>query len=328
MRGAPHTVLRAGTRGSRLSLRQTEIVRDALRRAAPAVDLDVVVVRTAGDRAPDVPLERLDGIGFFARELEAAVADGRCDFAVHSAKDLPTTLHPDLCIAAFLPREDPRDVVISRSGLRLAELPPGARVATSSLRRMAQLLHLRPDLTVVPIRGNVDTRLAKLEAGACDALCLAGAGVVRMGWADRVTEWLDPDVMLPAAAQGALAVEVRRAERGLIDLLGRVDSSATREAVTAERAFIARLGSGCRQPAGALAAVHGARINLEGLVAREDGRAVRRHHAGGPVGAAEWLGMSAADHVLAHAGDLFAVVAQSREGRALPLTLHAGTGEV
>lgn len=321
-------VLRAGTRGSRLSLRQTEIVRDALRGAAPAVDLEVVVVRTAGDRAPDVPLERLDGIGFFARELEAAVANGRCDIAIHSAKDLPTTLHPDLCIAAFLPRADPRDVLISRSGLRLAELPPGARVATSSLRRMAQLLHLRPDLTVVPIRGNVDTRLAKLDAGACDALCLAGAGVARMGWEDRVTEWLDPDVMLPAAAQGALAVESRRTDRGLIDLLGRLDSAATREAVIAERAFVGRLGSGCREPAAALATVHGSRISLEGLVAREDGRAVRRHRAGGPVGGAEWLGMSAADHVLAHAADLFGAVAQSREGRGSPLTLQMETGDL
>jgi hydroxymethylbilane synthase len=316
MRGVPHPVLRVGTRGSRLSLRQTEIVREAVRRAAPACDLEVVVVHTAGDRAPEVPLERLEGIGFFAKELEVALVDGRCDLAVHSAKDLPTMLHPDLCLAAFLPREDPRDVLISRSGLGLSALPPGARIATSSLRRIAQLRHVRPDLGAVSIRGNIDTRVAKLERGACDALCLAGAGLVRMGWTDRITEWLDPGVMLPAAAQGALVVEVRRADHDLLDLLRALDSGPTREAVTAERAFIARLGSGCRQPAAALATVTGPRVLLEGLVAREDGSAVWRHRADGPIGAAEWLGMSAADDLLARAGDLIDAAA-SPDGRVL-----------
>jgi len=302
----PRMSLRLGTRGSRLSLRQTDLVTDALRRTAPDIALDVVVIHTAGDRAPDVPLERLEGTGFFAKELEAALVDGRCDLAVHSAKDLPTTLHPDLCLAAILRRTEPRDVLVARGGLRLDALPRGARIATSSVRRSAQLRHHRPDLIAVPVRGNIDTRLAKLARGEFDALCLAGAGLVRMGWEDQVTEWLPPEVMLPAPAQGALAVEVRKGDRELIELLRPLDDAATREAVVAERAFVARLGSGCRAPAAALAAVDGTRVNLEGLVAQEDGAAVERHRAGAPLGAAEWLGLSVADYLLAHAGHLLA----------------------
>ncbi len=313
------TTLRLGTRGSRLSLRQAELVSEALRRVVPDITLDVVIIHTAGDRAPAVPLERLEGIGFFAKELEAALVDGRCDLAVHSAKDLPTALHPDLCLAAIPRRSEPRDVLVARDGLRLADLARGARVATSSLRRSAQLRHYRPDLITVPVRGNIDTRLAKLERGAFDALCLAGAGLVRMGWEDRVTEWLAPEIMLPAPAQGALAVEVRRGDRALIDLLRPLDDPVTREAVLAERAFVARLGSGCRAPAAALATVDGTRVVLESLVAREDGSAVQRHRAGAPLGAAEWLGMSVADYLLARAGHLLVPASVPERGGASPM---------
>lgn len=298
--------LRIGTRGSRLSLRQAELIVEALRRVAPRVALEVTVIHTAGDRAPEVPLAGLEGIGFFARELEAALLDGRCGLAVHSAKDLPTAIHPDLCLAAFPPRADPRDVLISRGGLTLAALPRGAVVATSSLRRSAQIRHYRPDLLTVPIRGNIDTRIAKLERGMVDALCLAAAGLVRMGWEARITEWLAPEILLPAPAQGALAVEVRRADHALIELLRPIDDPATREAALAERALVARLGTGCRAPAAALATVEGDRVSLEGLVALEDGSAVRRHRAAAPLGAAEWLGMTVADSLLANAGRLMA----------------------
>jgi hydroxymethylbilane synthase len=301
--------LRVGTRGSRLSLRQTQLVTDALARLAPGLRIETVVVKTAGDRAPDVPLERLGGVGFFARELEAAVADGRCDLAVHSAKDLPTEPHPKLVVAAVLHRADPRDVLISRTGARLADLPAGARVATSSPRRAAQVLAHRPDLVPVPIRGNIDTRLAKMERGECDAVCLAGAGLLRMGWQDRVTEWLPPEVMLPAPAQGALAVQVRRGDTECRALVAALDDASTREAVTAERAFLARLGTGCRAPAAALAVVRDGRTILEALIAREDGRAVRRQIATGPAGAARWLGMSLADRLLVRAGDVLALTA-------------------
>jgi hydroxymethylbilane synthase len=317
------TGVRLGARGSRLSLRQAAIVAESLRRVAPWIDVELVVVRTAGDRAPDLPLERLEGVGFFSKDLEAALRDGRCDLAVHSAKDLPTALAPDLCLVALLPREDPRDVLVAREGLHLASLPRGARIGTSSPRRRAQLRHYRPDLETVPIRGNIDTRLSRLERGGLDAICLAGAGLVRMGWGDRVTEWLPPEIMLPAPAQGALAVEVRRSDRDLIETLRPLDDEATRAAVLAERAYAARLGSGCRSPAAALAAVVAGtdrayeggsgsmdgvpsvadrpRLVLHALVAREDGSAVMRHRAAGPVGAARWLGMSVADALLARA---------------------------
>lgn len=296
--------LRAGTRGSRLSLRQTQIFADALRGRRPDVAVEPVVIHSAGDRAADVPLERLGGIGFFTQELEAAVAARRCDVAVHSAKDLPTALHPSLCLGAILSRADPRDVLVSRGGVPLADLPAGARVATSSLRRAAQLRARRPDLVIVSIRGNVDTRLAKLDRGDADALCIAAAGVVRMGWEDRIAEWLEPDVMLPAPAQGALAVEARRDDPEVLDLLRLIDDAATREAVVAERAFVARLGTGCRAPAAALATVDRGRVTLEGLLASEDGRLVRRHRETAPAGAARWLGLSVADRVLAAAGEI------------------------
>ena len=303
--------LRVGTRGSRLSLRQTQIFADALRAREPAVAVETVVIHSAGDRASDVPLEQLEGVGFFAKELEAAVAGRRCDVAVHSAKDLPTTLHPGLCLGAVMSRADPRDVLVSRRGESLAGLPAGARVATSSLRRAAQLRARRPDLVIVSIRGNLDTRLQKLDRGDADALCIAAAGLVRMGWEDRVSEWLEPDVMLPAPAQGALAVEARRDDPAVLDLVRLVDDSAAHEAVTAERAFVARLGTGCRAPAGALATVDRGRVTLEGLLATEDGRVVRRHRATAPVGAARWLGLSVADRVFADSPDITGDLAAS-----------------
>ncbi|HLW47655.1 MAG TPA: hydroxymethylbilane synthase [bacterium] len=293
--------LRVGTRGSRLSLRQTHIFVEAVRRLDPYVTVETVVIQSAGDRAPEVPLERLEGIGFFAKEIEIAVADGRCDVAVHSAKDLPTQLHRALCLGAVLPRADPRDVLVSRNNLTLADLPPGARVATSSLRRAAQLRARRPDLAIVSIRGNVDTRLAKLDRGDADALCIAAAGLVRMGWEARVSEWLEPDVVLPAPGQGALAVEARRDDAEVRELLREVDDAETREAVTAERAFVGRLGTGCAAPAAALATVDRGRITLEGLLASEDGRTVRRQRGTAPVGAARWLGCCAADRLYADA---------------------------
>ena len=296
--------LRVGTRGSPLSLRQTGLAIDALRAHEPDLAVETVVIQSAGDRAPDVPLERLEGIGFFAKELEAAVADGRCDVAVHSAKDLPTTLHPRLCLGAVPAREDPRDVLISRGGVPLAALPLGAKVATSSLRRAAQLRARRPDLQIVSIRGNVDTRLAKLERGDADALCIAAAGLIRMGWEDRVSEWLATEVMLPAPGQGALAVEARRGDAAVLDLLRCIDHPATHEAVRAERAFVARLGTGCRAPAAALASVDRGRVMLEGLLAGEDGRVVRRHRGTAPVGAARWLGLYVADRVFADAAEI------------------------
>jgi hydroxymethylbilane synthase len=294
--------LRIGTRGSRLSLRQTELVVRSLREHTPDLGLEIVVIQTSGDRAPHVPLEQLDGIGFFAKDLETALLDERCDIAVHSAKDLPTEVHAGLTLAAFPARADPRDVLISRGGGSLDLLPAGSRVATSSLRRSAQVRHKRPDVVPVSIRGNIDTRLLKLDRGACDALCLAGAGLVRMGWEDRVTEWLSTETMLPAPGQGALAVQARAGDDDVIALLGRIDHQPTRVAVEAERAFVARLGSGCRAPAAALARVEEGDLVLEGLVATVDGRVVHRYTESRPSAEAHGLGASVAEYLLARAG--------------------------
>jgi hydroxymethylbilane synthase len=313
--------LRIGTRGSALSLRQTEPVVHALREAAPGLTLEIVVIQTAGDRAPDVPLERLEGTGFFARELEAALLDERCDLAVHSAKDLPTEIHHALCLAAFPPRADPRDVLITASGARLAGLPPAARIGTSSVRRSSQLLHHRSDLQCLPIRGNVDTRLRKLEAGAYEAVCLAAAGLLRMGWDARIAEWFSPAVLLPAPGQGAIAVEARRADDDVLDLLQACNHRPTQRAVEAERAFVARLGSGCRAPAAALACVHDDTIALDALVASPDGRVLERSRSEGPADAPARVGQSAAETLLARAGALIDAI---RDGGSLAGLRPAG----
>ncbi len=291
----------------------------SLREHAPDIRFEIVVIQTSGDRAPDVPYEQLDGIGFFAKDLEVALLDERCDLAVHAAKDLPTQVHNGLTLAAFPPRADPRDVLISREAQTLGRLPAGARVATSSLRRSAQIRCQRPDLVPVSIRGNIDTRLLKLDRGVCDALCLAAAGLVRMGWEDRVTEWLSPEIMLPAPGQGAMAIEARAGDDDVIGLLGSIDDQPTRAAVEAERAFVARLGSGCRAPAAALAEVRQGDMVLKGLVASVDGSVMHRHTERGPAAAAERLGASVAEYLLARAG---AVLDEIRAVGATPPGVH------
>lgn len=316
--------LRIGTRGSRLSLRQTDLVVECLRARAPDIRIDLVVIETSGDRSPHVPLEQLDGIGFFAKDLEVALLERRCDLAAHSAKDLPTTVHPGLTLVAFPPRADPRDVLISRGGQALERLPAGSRVGTSSLRRSAQIRRLRPDLVPAPIRGNIDTRLLKLDRGDCEALCLAGAGLARMGWEDRITEWLSTDVMLPAPGQGAIAVEARAEDEDLLALVGGIDHQPTRAAVEAERAFVARLGSGCRAPAAALARCEDEELILDGLVASIDGRVAIRYAQRGPMLQAEDLGAAVAEYLLAHGGAALDDI--SAVGAAPPGSQHAAPG--
>jgi hydroxymethylbilane synthase len=312
--------LRVGTRGSALSLRQTEPVVAAIRETAPHLAVEIAVIETGGDRAPDLPLEGLDGAGFFARELEAALLEDRCDIAVHSAKDLPTGIHPALCLAAFPPRADPRDVLVTASGAGLAALPGGARVGTSSVRRSAQLLHERPDLRCLPIRGNVDTRLRKLDAGLYDAVCVAAAGLLRMGWEARIAEALPPSRMLPAPGQGALAVEARRGDAEVLALLAALNHAPTQAAVEAERAFVSRLGSGCRAPAAALATVRDDELTLDGLVASPDGRVVERCRVQGAARSAARVGATAAETLLARAGALIAAIRESPEAVGRPGT--------
>lgn len=290
-----------GTRGSKLALAQTELVRAALLAAYPRLQVKIEQITTKGDLVLDQPLSAIGDKGLFVAEIEEALRIGRIDLAVHSGKDLPSELPPDMAIAAFLQRADPRDALIAREGLLLAELPAGARVGTSSLRRACQLRHLRPDLEIVNLRGNVDTRLRKFREGQYDAIVLAAAGLDRLGLAGEVTEWLAPETMLPAVSQGALAIEVRANDTATAALLAPLDDAATRAAATAERAFLARIGGGCQTPVAAYARIEGEMLVMEGMVGANDGRLVRVA-AAGPLAQPAALGVRLADVVLAHGG--------------------------
>lgn len=288
--------VRVGTRGSRLALAQAARVTEAL--AGQGLSCEVVVVRTHGDRHPDQPAAAL-GIGAFVKDLEAALLAGRIDLAVHSAKDLPGTMADGLVLAAFLRRDDPRDALVTRDGAGFEALPSGAVVGTDSPRRRAFLLAAHPDLVVRGLRGNVDTRLAKLDSGEVDALLLAAAGLERLGLADRAAERLDPSVMLPAVGQGAIAVQSRAADWGLRQALGVLDHAATRAAVEAERALLAGLGGGCQRAVAALGVCQDGRLTLDGAVLDLDGRRMVRDRAEGPAGHAEDIGRGLAARLLA-----------------------------
>jgi hydroxymethylbilane synthase len=285
------TALRLGTRGSALATAQSTKVADAVR-ITTGRDVELVPIVTAGDRST-APVSAL-GVGVFVSALRDALTGGEIDFAVHSYKDLPTPDHAGLHIAAVPAREDPRDALIARGGRTLAELPPGATVGTGALRRIAQLHALGMGLTVTPIRGNVDTRVQRVIGpdADLDAVVLARAGLVRLGRADDITETLDPMLMLPAPAQGALAVECRSGDHDLVELLARLDDRPTRAAITAERAFLGVLEAGCRAPVAAYAEFadgdDGEEIYLRGAVISPDGsRDLRRSRTGTPADAAE-----------------------------------------
>lgn len=290
-----------GTRGSKLALAQTALIEAALVAAHPGLVIEIERIVTKGDQVLDRPLSAIGDTGLFVAEIEQALRAGVIDLAVHSAKDLPSELPPDMALAAFPQRADPRDVLVSRAGGRLAELPSGARIGTSSLRRACQLRHARPDLLIVELRGNVDTRLRKLHEGHYDAIVLAAAGLDRLGIAEQVTEWLAPDLMLPAVGQGALAIEVRASDQASAALLAPLDDPATRSAVTAERAFLARIGGGCQVPIGAYAHFDGPALLLAGMIGARDGRLIRGEGCG-PATQAAVLGARLAEQVLAAGG--------------------------
>lgn len=274
--------LRLGTRRSALARTQSGWVADWLRGAGHEVELVDIVTEGDVSRAP---LTQIGGTGVFASALRQALHAGTVDLAVHSMKDLPTAAEPGLVVAAVPPREDPRDALCARDGLTLAQLPPGARVGTGSPRRAAQLALLRGDLVVVPLRGNIDTRLGEVRDGRLDAVVLAGAGLRRLGRAEAITQLLDPAAMLPAAAQGALAVECRVDRADVREALAGLDDADTAAATAAERALLARLEAGCTAPVGALARKHPNGLELEGFLGSEDtGGSRRRSSRGRMVG--------------------------------------------
>ena len=290
-----------GTRGSKLALAQTELVRAALLARYPDLTISVERITTQGDAVIDRPLAAIGGKGLFVTEIEAALRDGRIDLAVHSAKDLPSTLPDDLTIAAVPARADARDVLVARDGAALRDLPPGARVGTSSPRRACQLRALRPDLVIADVRGNVDTRLRKLAEGQYDAIALAAAGLARLRLTAVISEWFAPETMVPAIGQGALAIETRADDADLAVLLAPLHDAATAAAVTAERAFLAELGGGCTAAVAAHATIAGDTLTLAGLIGATDGRLVRDTRAGAVADAAR-LGATLAASLLAAGG--------------------------
>ena len=291
-----------GSRGSRLALRQAEIALEALSPAHPEATFEVRTIRTTGDRTKG-SLSEIGGRGVFVIEIERALLAGEIDIAVHSLKDLPTDETPGLAIAAVLPREDPRDVLISRRDAKVNELVHGALVGTGSPRRAAQLIAMRPDLRIADIRGNVDTRISKVESGDYDAVVLAAAGLVRLGWLDRASQTFDPDEMLPAPGQGALAVQVRTDDPDAFTTVLSVDDPDTRATVTAERAFERRLGGGCHAAIAALADVWEERIRLRGLVADPAGGELVRGEIDSAVTDPESAGQLLAEQMIERGAD-------------------------
>jgi len=301
--------LRIGTRGSPMALRQTALVRDRLLAAHPdlaaAGAVEIVTIRTTGDRVQDRRLAEIGGKGLFTKEIEEALFAGRIDLAVHSLKDVETWLPSGLEIACVLARDDPRDAFLSARATSLAALPKGAKIGTASLRRQAQLLRQRPDLTVVPIRGNVDTRLRKLDSGEVDAMVLALCGLERLGKAEHVTQILSREVMLPAVGQGALAIECRAEDDGSQRLLQPLHDPGSAACVKAERAMLAALDGSCRTPIAGLAELDGDVMVLEGLLLKPDGSAEIRAQSAGGIGEAERLGTELGGELRRRAGTGF-----------------------
>jgi hydroxymethylbilane synthase len=295
--------LRIGTRGSALAIQQTQIAVDALHAAWPDLSVDVMHIRTTGDRIQDVPLAKIGDKGLFVKEIEEALLDGRIDWAVHSVKDLPSELPNGLRVGTLAARSDPRDALVARHGLNLATLPENAVIGTSSLRRRAQLLHWRPDLAIVPVRGNVDTRLRKLETDGLDGIVVAAAGLVRMGWEGRISDIIPPEISLPAVGQGALGVEMRSDDEEAHTLFQPLTCTATQAAVTAERTFLARLQGGCQVPIAAWATVDDSRLCLRGMISDIDGLTLLQGERWGLVHAPEQVGTVLAEELLQRGGE-------------------------
>jgi hydroxymethylbilane synthase len=290
--------LRIGPRESQLALYQANWVREKLVQAHPDLKVTLVTIKTTGDKIQDAPLAKIGGKGLFVKEIEEALILKRVDLAVHSIKDVPTELPKELHLSAITAREDPRDVFISKDGKNLREVRQGAKIGTSSLRRQAQLLHFRRDLELIPLRGNLDTRLKKLEKMNLDGIVLAMAGVKRLGFESRITEIIPTEISLPAIGQGALGIETRRGDQEVEERIDFLNDRLSAIAVSAERAFLKKLEGGCQVPIAAFARIIDSMLHIDGLVGTLDGKRLIRHHLEGTIDQAESLGTELAEILL------------------------------
>ncbi len=296
--------IRIGTRGSALALWQAEWVKSELEKKYPGTAVSLTKIKTTGDKILDVPLAKVGGKGLFVKEIEEAMLANEIDIAVHSMKDVPTFFPDGLHLSCITKREDPRDALFSRNKIAFKDLPQGANIGTSSLRRQAQLMNIRPDFVIHQLRGNVDTRLRKLKEGHYDAIILAAAGVKRLGLAENITELIAPEISLPAIGQGALGIECRVDDRELNDMIAFFNHADTRVAVTGERALLRRLEGGCQVPIACYGEVRGGNLHLTGLVGSVDGKRIIKDNISGPGDHAEKLGVTLAEKLLKEGADV------------------------
>lgn len=291
--------VKIGTRGSALATQQAKWVKRRLEESCAGVSVELIFIKTRGDKIQDVPLAKVGGKGLFVKEIEEALIERRVDIAVHSMKDVPAEIPEGLTIGAIPPREDPRDVLVTRvAHAGIQDLPPGSKVGTSSLRRHAQILYLRPDVKIESLRGNLDTRLRKLRNGDFDAIVLAAAGLHRMGWEAEITSYLSPDEFLPAIGQGALGIEMREDDEEIRKLVSRIHDSNTAICIEAERKFLARLEGGCQVPIGGYCEWEKEEIKLTGMVSSTNGKEFYRESLRGKPGEAADMGKKLGDILL------------------------------
>lgn len=290
--------VKIGTRGSKLALFQTNWVKSELVKKNPYLNVEIIKIKTKGDKIQEVPLAKIGGKGLFVKEIEEALIHRKIDFAVHSIKDVPTELPKGLHLSAITKREDPRDVLISSTGTSLKDLPAGSKIGTSSLRRQIQLLHFRRDFTIIPLRGNLDTRLKKLWTMELEAIVVAYAGIKRLGFENMVTEILPIEISLPAIGQGSLGIETRIGDEEIEEEIKFLNHEESFISITAERAFLKRLGGGCQVPIAAFGRVEDGKLKLDGMVGSPDGKRIIRKYVEGDPKMAEEVGIKLAEILL------------------------------
>lgn len=295
--------IKIGTRGSPLALWQANWIKSCLKNEHDSLEVELVRIKTSGDKIQDVSLAKIGGKGLFTKEIEEALIRKDIDIAVHSMKDVPVKLPSGLTISIITKREDPRDALVSKNGLKLADLPEGAKIGTGSLRRQTQLLSYRPDFKIMPLRGNLETRLNKLETEGLDAIILAAAGLKRLEMADRISEYIDPGIMMPGIGQGAVGIESRLYDTFAMMMIMPLDHEETHIALLAERAFLKKLEGGCQVPIGGYATINHGTLTLQGLVGTLDGKQILRGEKSGPPQDAERIGEALGEEVLQMGAD-------------------------